>query len=63
MTQLFDTEETPEGTQALVPGVEPITTRDRLHRAQERPLSGGNAPCDVGLFDDSAKQLDMLDLI
>ncbi len=60
----LDTEETPEGTQTLVPGVEPITQRQRLERRQERPMRGGKAPCDKGLFDDEARrQLDMLDLM
>ena len=63
MTQRFDHEETPEGAQALIPGVPPINPRERLEQRQNEPLRGGNARCDVGLFDDSPKQPDMLDLI
>lgn len=64
VSEPFETEDTPEGTQTLVPGVAPIATRDRLERRQERPLTGGNEPCDRGLFDDGGhRQLDMLDLM
>lgn len=64
MPQHFATEDTPEGPQTLIPGVEPITARERLQRRQEQPLSGASAPCDKGLFDDGTRrQLDMLDLM
>lgn len=64
MSQLFETEDTPEGPQTLIPGVQAVTTRERLQQCQERPLSGGSEPCNGGLFDDSARrQLDMLDLM
>lgn len=59
-----DTEETPEGVQALVPGVQPVTTREKLEQAMLKPLRGSQVACDVGLFDESERrQLDMLDLM
>lgn len=61
--QLFETEQTAAGEQTLVPGVEPVTQCQLLQRQMEKPLSGGNAPCDKGLFDEIGRaQLDMLDL-
>lgn len=64
MSQLFETEETPEGTQTLVPGVKQTTEREKLEKRMSGPLRGSSAPCDRGLFDDGARaQLDMLDLI
>lgn len=60
MTQLFDTEPTPEGEQTLVPGVDPIDQRKRLETRQDQPLRGKAAPCDLGLFDTGARnQLDL----
>lgn len=49
------TEQTPEGTQALVPGVEPLNERQRLEQRQNRPLQGKAAPADHGLFDLNAR--------
>ena len=64
------TETTPQGEQIVAPGVKPITLRDRLAvRAAQSiaPRRNPNAqqkPCDIGLFDEAARnQLDMLDLI
>ena len=53
-------EPTPEGEQTLIPGVRPITTRDRLALRQATPLRPRVAqkPLDIGLFDeDGRKQL------
>lgn len=45
------TEAGPEGTrQGLIPGIEPVTDKDRLALAANQPLRGGNAPMDTGLF-------------
>lgn len=64
------TETTPEGEQMLTPGVRPITLRDRLAIRAVRPIApkrNPNAPqkpCDIGLFDEAARdQLDMLDFL
>ena len=63
-------EMTPEGEQTLVPGVEPVTLRDRLDwlaRQPVEPKRNPNArqkPCDIGLFDEVARhQLDLLDIL
>lgn len=57
---LLATEQTPEGTQTLVPGVEPITERQRLEKRMQAPKQGGNAPCTAGLFDTNGRnQIDM----
>jgi len=56
----YTTEQTPEGTQTLVPGVEPVTERQRLEKRMQAPNQGGTAPCNRGLFDTGARnQLDM----
>jgi hypothetical protein len=49
----FATEPTPEGEQALVPGVTPITLAERLAWRAAQPLAPVKAqrPCDLGLFD------------
>lgn len=53
-----------EGEQTLIPGVAPITDRARAEAALARPLRGGSAPADVGLFDEGARlQTDLLDLV
>ena len=57
---LYATETTPEGAQALVPGVTPITERERTQAQAQRPMRGKAAPCNHGLFDTGARnQLDM----
>lgn len=52
-----------ENGQTLVPGVTPVTTRERLEAEAAKPMRGGNAPLqEGGLFDlESRKQLDMWD--
>ncbi len=56
-------EATPAGEQGLVPGVAPVTTRERLQVEAERPLAGGAAPAG-GLFDEDGRaQIDLLDAI
>ena len=55
-------EPTPEGEQTLVPGVAPITVRERLVRLTEAPLIPRKLqkPLDIGLFDLAARnQLDL----
>jgi len=66
----FPTETTPEGEQIVAPGVTPITLRDRLAVraaqpiAPKRNLHAAQKPCDLGLFDEAARnQLDMLDFL
>ena len=52
---------TEQGPQTLVPGVRPITTRERLQTLIDAPLLPRRAqkPCNVGLFDEDARnQLD-----
>ena len=55
-------EPTPIGEQQLVPGVAPITTRDRLQARMAAPLlpTRPQKPLDLGLFDMAAR--DQLDL-
>ena len=52
----LDTEHTPEGEQTLIPGVAPITGRDRLQLLAEAPMQPRRKqkPCDIGLFDEAA---------
>ena len=55
-------EATDAGEQSLVPGVDPVTERQRLEAAQDAPLRGGETPADDGLFDLNARaQVDMFD--
>lgn len=56
------TEPTPEGEQMLIPGVRPITTRDRLTLLMDAPMRprAAQKPLDIGLFDEAARnQLDL----
>lgn len=58
----FAVEPTAIGPQTLVPGVAPITPRDRLAARAAAPLEPKKAqrPCDLGLFDLNARlQLDL----
>ncbi|TGT57761.1 hypothetical protein EN813_037740 [Mesorhizobium sp. M00.F.Ca.ET.170.01.1.1] len=58
----LQSEPTLEGEQALVPGVRPITTRDRLALLVDAPRRprAAQKPLDIGLFDDAARnQLDL----
>jgi N12 class adenine-specific DNA methylase len=54
-----------EGAQTLIPGVGPVTDKDRAQAGADRPLKGGNAPIgDVGLFSPAAgKQTDLVDAV
>ena len=62
-------EDTPEGVQALVPGVAPITLRERLAVMARSPMAPKRGPilqkpCDIGLFDEAARnQLDLIDAL
>lgn len=56
------TEPTPEGEQTLVPGVRPITTRERIEAHMAAPLipRKPQKPMTIGLFDEDARnQLDL----
>ena len=58
----FLSEPTPIGEQRLVPGVVPITMRDRLQARMNAPLlpTRPQKPLDLGLFDLAARnQLDL----
>ena len=50
-------ETTEQGEQILVGGIAPITTRDRLALRLSAPLSprAPQKPCDLGLFDEAAR--------
>lgn len=67
---MLSTETTPEGEQIVAPGVKPITLKDRLDWRARQPIApkrnptGPQKPCDIGLFDEGARnQLDMLDFL
>ena len=58
----FETEATAIGNQTLVPGVTPITPRDRLGIRANAPMEPRKAqrPADHGLFDTNARnQIEM----
>ena len=58
----FETEATAIGNQTLVPGVVPITPRDRLAIRANAPMEPKKAqrPADHGLFDTNARnQIEM----
>ena len=58
----FETEATAIGNQTLVPGVAPITPRDRLAVRASAPMEPRKAqrPADHGLFDTNARnQIEM----
>ena len=58
----FETEATAIGNQTLVPGVAPITPRDRLAIRANAPMEPRKAqrPADHGLFDTNARnQIEM----
>jgi hypothetical protein len=62
----LQTETTPEGEQTLVPGVRPITQRERLETLMCAPLTTRRAqkPLNIGLFDEDGRaQQDILDFI
>ena len=61
-TMSFETEATAIGNQTLVPGVAPITPRDRLAIRANAPMEPRKAqrPADHGLFDTNARnQIEM----
>jgi hypothetical protein len=53
----FVTERTPEGEQCLVPGVPPITQRQRIEALMRAPLMPRRPqrPLNIGLFDEDAR--------
>ena len=56
------TETTEQGEQVLVPGVAPVTLRERLEQLFGAPLrsSKPQKPLNIGLFDEDARnQLDL----
>lgn len=58
----LQSEPTPEGEQTLVPGVRPITMRERLALLTDAPMRPRTAqrPLDIGLFDEARRnQLDL----
>ncbi len=58
----LETEPTPIGEQVLVPGVRPVSVRERLQALAAAPLVSMRLqqPCDLGLFDEAARnQLDL----
>jgi hypothetical protein len=58
----FETETTLLGPQTLVPGVRPVSMKARLEVLAAHPLVSQRLqkPCDIGLFDDVARnQMDL----
>lgn len=58
----FETEPTPIGEQALIPGVRRVSIYERLMVLAAQPLGPKKSqkPCDLGLFDEVARnQLDL----
>jgi hypothetical protein len=58
----FETEATSLGPQTLVPGVRPVSMKARLEALAAHPLGTDRLqkPCDIGLFDDVARnQMDL----
>jgi hypothetical protein len=58
----FETEATILGPQTLVPGVRPVSMKARLEALAAHPLGSQRLqkPCDIGLFDDVARnQMDL----
>ena len=58
----FETEATDQGEQKLILGVHPVSVKARLNVLAAHPLASTKLqkPCDLGLFDDVARnQLDM----
>ncbi len=51
------TEPTPEGEQTLIPGVRPVSVRERLALRMAAPLGPRKPqkPPNIGLFDDDAR--------
>ena len=66
----FASEQTEAGEQTLVSGVRPVTLADRLALRTAAPIApkrNPNAeqkPCDIGLFDQAARdQFDLIDAV
>jgi hypothetical protein len=58
----FETEATSLGPQTLVPGVRPVSMKARLEVLAAHPMASNRLqkPCDIGLFDDVARnQMDL----
>jgi hypothetical protein len=58
----FETEATYLGPQMLVPGVRPVSMKARLEALAAHPMASDRLqkPCDIGLFDDVARnQMDL----
>ena len=53
----YQSEPTPEGEQGLIPGVKPISQRERIEALIAAPLRprGPQKPLDIGLFDEDAR--------
>jgi hypothetical protein len=53
----FETEATSLGPQTLVPGVRPVSMKARLEVLAAHPMASYRLqkPCDIGLFDDVAR--------
>ncbi len=53
----FETEATSLGPQTLVPGVRPVSMKARLEVLAAHPLGSDRLqkPCDIGLFDEVAR--------
>lgn len=61
--RLDASELTPQGEQALIEGVAPITSATRAQAGVDAPLTGGTRPMDEGLFDTGSRaQMDLLDM-
>tara|TARA_R100000315_G_scaffold60216_2_gene36709 strand:+ start:3009 stop:6878 length:3870 start_codon:yes stop_codon:yes gene_type:complete len=62
--QQIASEITDAGEQMLMEGVEAITGAQRAQAAVDAPMTGGDAPMDIGLFDTAARaQSDLLDMM
>jgi hypothetical protein len=62
----FETEATPLGPQSLVPGVRPVSMKARLEALAAHPLASMKMqkPCDIGLFDEVARnQMDLFSAV
>lgn len=56
------TERTDAGEQSLIPGVAPVTDKDRAETQAKKPMQGGNAAMqDDGLFGDPGNRGDLFD--
>jgi hypothetical protein len=56
-TPAYQSEPTPEGEQTLIPGVRPISQRERIEALMAAPLGprGPQKPLDIALFDEDAR--------